>query len=270
MEIKAITLDIKSERYDKFLKNNNHLKIKTFKAIIGKNLSEEEIIAENLATKDLLYDERFFSYGAIGCAASHKAIWKNSIEENKNILVLEDDCCTNPKIEEFIENNINILNDCDICFFGINTNSVLQIKNPQGLQFSSIGFNPAYPTSEWIKNAFNQTNIKNIIFNKLIIGFGTWCYFITPLGAKKLTELIFPLSLKEIKIPLINNGQSRIMGLISIDRSGCAIYKKINALITYPFLAYNQNNNISTTDHNQEFNILFRDNLKIKKTNYND
>ena len=260
MKIISISIDSKSERYYKFLKNNNHLKIKTFNAIIGKNLSEEKILAENLATKDLLYDERCFSYGAIGCAASHKAIWKDSIDKNENFLVLEDDCCTNPKIEEFIEKNINILNECDICFFGMSTNSVIHIKTPQGLQFSSIGFNPSYPTFDWIKNAFNQTDINNIIFNKLIIGFGTWCYYITPLGAKKLTELIFPLSLNKIEIPLINNGQSRIMPLISIDRSGCSIYKQINALITYPFLAFNQNNNLSTTDYKQDFNRLVKDN----------
>ena len=226
MEILSITLDSKSERYYKFLKKNNHLKIKNFNAIIGKNLSEKEILSDNLVTKDLLHNERFFSYGAIGCAASHKAIWKNSIDENKNFLVLEDDCDTHPKIEEFIEKNINILNECDICFFGMHTNSVIQIKTPHGLQFSSINFNPSHPTFDWIKNALNQTDINKIIFNKLIIGFGTWCYYITPIGAKKLTELIFPLSLKKTEIPLINNGQSRTMGLISIDRSGCAIYKK--------------------------------------------
>ncbi len=250
MEIVSITLDSKSERYYKFLRNNNHLKIKTFNAIVGKNLSEEEILAENLATKDLLYDKRFFSNGAIGCAASHKAIWKKSIDENKKFLVLEDDCCTHPKIEEFIEKNKNALNECDICFFGMHTNSVIQIKTPQGLEFSIFNFNPNYPSFDWMKNAFNQTNIKKIIFNKLIIGFGTWCYYITPVGAKNLTDLIFPLSLQKIEIPLINNGQSRTMGLISIDRSGCAIYKQINALLTYPFLAYNQNSNISSTDIN--------------------
>ena len=65
-----------------------------------------------------------------------------------------------------------------------------------------------------------------------------------------MIELIFPLSLKETEIPLINNGQSRFMGQISIDRSGCAIYKQINAFITYPFLAYNQNSNIFSTDIN--------------------
>lgn len=267
MEILSITLDSKSERYYKFLKKNNHLKIQNFNAIIGKNLSAKEILAENLATKDFLYDERFFSYGAIGCAASHKAIWKKSIDENKKILVLEDDCCTHPKIEDFIEKNIKILNECDICFFGMHTNSVIKIKTPQGLQFSSIGYNPAHPTYEWIKNAFNQTDIKHITFNKLIIGFGFWCYYITPIGAKKLIELIFPLSLKKTEIPLINSGQSRIMPLISIDRSGCAIYKQINALITYPFLAYNPNKNISTTEHNIEFNRLDKNNLKMIKTN---
>ena len=247
METLAITIDSKAKRFINFLENNAHLKIIPFDAIVGKNLSKEEILKSNLATNDFLHNEQFFSYGAIGCAASHKKIWKKSIEENKNFLILEDDCFTHPKIEQFIKENAQILDKCDVCFFGLTTNSVIQIKSPEGLQFSSIYFDPAHPNPDWIKHAFQQTNIKKIILNKLITGFGTWCYFVTPKGAKELTELIFPLSLEKIEIPLINRGQSRIMQLISIDRSGCAIYKKINALMTYPFLAYNQNIDVSTT-----------------------
>ena len=247
METLAITIDSKAKRFLYFLENNAHLKITPFDAIFGKSLSKEEILKNNLATNDFLSHEKFFSYGAIGCAASHKKIWEKSIYENKSFLILEDDCFTHPKIEQFIKEKIQILDSCDICFFGLTTNSVMQIKSPEGLQFSSIYFDPAHPNPDWIKSAFQQTDIKKIIFNKLITGFGTWSYYVTPNGAQKLIELIFPLSLETTEIPLINCGQSRMMPLISIDRSGCAIYNKINALMTYPFLAYNQNIEISTT-----------------------
>ena len=85
MEIVSITIDSKSKRYYEFLKNH-HLEVKNFNAIIGKNLSEEKILSENLATNDLLHEKRFFSYGAIGYVVFHKAIREKSINENKKFL----------------------------------------------------------------------------------------------------------------------------------------------------------------------------------------
>ena len=99
-------------------------------------------------------------------------------------------------------------------FFGLTTNSFIQIKSPEGLQFSNIYFDPAHPNPDWIKSVFQQTDIKKINFNKLILGFGTWSYYVSPNGAQKLTELIFPLSLQKTEIPLINCGQSRIIPFI--------------------------------------------------------
>ncbi len=249
MEIIAITLNKKGKRFTNFLENNSHMNIKPFDAIIGKNLTSKQILSENLATQDFLSHDEFFSFGALGCAASHKTIWKRSMQENKDFLVFEDDCYSHPKIELFIKENINILSSSDICFFGLTTNSVMQIESQQNLRFSSIYFEPPYPDPKWIKDAFSKTDINRIIFNKLIIGFGFWAYYLTPKGAKKLIDMIFPLSLKTTPIPLINNGQPRKMPLISIDRSGCAIYRKINALMTYPFLAYNSNKDLSTTHY---------------------
>ena len=249
MENLAITMDKKGKRFISFVKNNAHLKITPFEAIVGKNLLKKDILSENIATADFLSNKNLFSYGAIGCAASHKKIWETSIKERKDFLVFEDDCYVHPQIESFIKVNKNILSLSDICFFGLTTNSVMQVKSPQDLQFSSIYFDPNYPEPEWIKDAFSKTDINRIIFNKLIIGFGFWAYYLTPKGAKKLIELIFPLSLKTIPIPLINSGQTQQMPCISIDRSGCAIYKQINALMTYPFLAYNSNRLVSTTDY---------------------
>ena len=249
MDIFAITMDKQGRRFRSFVENNAHLKIEPFEAIKGNKLSEMEILKENLATSEFLSNNDLFSYGAIGCAASHKKIWERSMKEGKDFLVFEDDCFVHPQIQLFIDSNKKILQTSDICFFGLTTNSVMQVKSKQDLEFTSIYFNPAYPKPEWINNAFSKTDINKIIFNKLIIGFGFWAYYLTPKGAKKLIELIFPLSLKTTPIPLINHGHPQNMPCISIDRSGCAIYKKIDALMTYPFLAYNQNINISSTDY---------------------
>lgn len=249
METLAITLDKKGERYKTFIENNSHLDINPFQAIIGKNLTKQKILEEKIATLDLISHDTFFSYGAFGCAASHKAIWEESRRTKKEFLVFEDDCYTHPQIGEFIKDNSKTLKSCDICFFGLTTNSVVEVLSPQGIQFSKIYFNPAYPNPDWIKNAFSKTSIKKIMFNKFLTGFGYWAYYVTPKGADKLIDLIFPLSLKTTKIPLIRSGQTADMPCISIDRAGCAVYKQIDALMTYPFLAYNQNTNKSTTHY---------------------
>ena len=44
METLAITIDSKAKRFVNFLENNAHLKIIPFDAIVGKNLSKEEIL----------------------------------------------------------------------------------------------------------------------------------------------------------------------------------------------------------------------------------
>lgn len=248
MDIIAITNNINSGRYKKFLKNNSHLEIRAFEAILGKNLSHDEILNQNLATSQLISHKGLFSSGAIGCGASHRAIWKYCIEEQKNLLVLEDDCYTHPKIMEYIRSNKKTLDACDICYFGLHTNSVIKLKSPEGLQFSSIYFDPSYPDPEWIRTYFHKTDLKKINLNKLIIGFGTWAYYLTPKGASKLDDLVFPLSLKTTPIPLIDCGRTKDIICTSIDRSACSIYEKIDALITYPFLAHNTNKDISTTE----------------------
>ena len=109
METLAITLDKKGERYKTFIENNSHLDINPFQAIIGKNLTKQKILEEKIATLDLISHDTFFSYGAFGCAASHKAIWEESRRTKKEFLVFEDDCYTHPQIGEFIKDNSKTL-----------------------------------------------------------------------------------------------------------------------------------------------------------------
>jgi glycosyl transferase family 25 len=234
-ETVAITLDAQGSRFNDFTRNNKHLNITPFQAVRGDELAKEEIVKQRLATDDLA-STTLLTSGAIGCAASHKAIWEKSVKETKSYFAMEDDCYTHPKINDFIATNIDRLTNADICFFGINTDSILVSTSPQGLTSVSL-FEPKHPSPEWIAKSLSKTSANRVELHRLIKAFGSCAYFISPKGAQKLIERIFPLSLKTTNIPLI----SQRMPAISIDRSGCAIYAEIEALICKPFLAYTPN-----------------------------
>ena len=83
------------------------------------------------------------------------------------ISYLEDDCLTHPKVIDFINANLAKLQNADICFFGINTDSILHSISPTGLVSLSI-FTPKYPSEEWIRNALSKTSIKEVAMHRLI------------------------------------------------------------------------------------------------------
>ena len=236
----AITLDPEGKRYKTFLENNSHLQIDTFQGVKGADLSIEEIISQGLATKELALSS-LLTNGAIGCAASHKAIWDKASTGEKGYFVLEDDCYTHPRTTDFINYNLEPLMNIDICFFGINTDSILQSVAPTGLASLSL-FNPKHPSEEWIRNALSKTSVKEVAMHRLIKALGACAYFISPRGAKKLSAEIFPLSLATTNIPLITDK----MPAISIDRAGCGAYLQLEAYICQPFLAYTPNTDSTT------------------------
>lgn len=238
----AITLDPEGRRYKTFLENNNHIEIDTFQGVKGTDLSKEEIISQGLATNELALSP-LLTNGAIGCAASHKTIWGKAAKEGKGYFVLEDDCYTHPRAADFINNNLALLMNVDICFFGINTDSILQSVSPAGLVSLSL-FDPKHPNQEWIRNALSKTSAEEVALHRLIKAFGFCAYFISPGGAKKLSATIFPLSLEATNIPLITEK----MPAISIDRAGCRAYSQLGAFVCQPFLAYTPNTDSTTKE----------------------
>jgi tetratricopeptide (TPR) repeat protein/GR25 family glycosyltransferase involved in LPS biosynthesis len=236
----AITLEPTGERYLEFKFNNKHLEITPFLALRGTDISKEEATSQGIATEELMATS-LLTPGALGCAASHRSIWEKCSNGNKGLLVLEDDCYTHPHIVEFITENLERLMNADICFFGINTDSILRVALPSGLSRLSL-FNPKNPSPDWIRAALSKTDIQNLKLHKLEKAFGFCAYFISPMGSQHLSRRIFPLSLKTTEIPLITDK----MPAISIDRSGCSIYSQLNALVCEPFLAYTPNINSST------------------------
>lgn len=238
----AITLDPKGKRYQTFLENNNHLQVESFLGVKGANLTREEMISQGLATRELVFSP-LLKYGLVGNAASHRAIWEKVIQENQCYFILEDDCYTHPRVAEFINRNLALLTMIDICFLGINTNSILQSVSPTGL-VSVSQFDPKHPSEEWIKKAISKTKTEEVKLHRLLKAFGFCAYFISPGGARKLIKEIFPLSLATTNIPLITER----MPAISIDRAGCCVYPRLRAFICEPFLAYTTNTDSQTSE----------------------
>ena len=236
----AITLDPESKRYQTFIENNGHLEVDAFRGIKGAELSKEEIIKKGLATQDLL-TSGLSNNGRLGAAASHRAIWHMAAKEGRGYFALEDDAHTHPRINDFINDNLDRLMNIDICLFGINTDSILQSISPVGLCSVSI-FQPKFPNQEWIRHAFSKTNPQKVELHRLIKAFGFCAYFISPNGAKRLEEKIFPLSTRVTQIPLITDK----MPASGPDRAANGAYSQLQAFVSQPFLAYTPNTDSST------------------------
>jgi len=81
-------MDPEGTHYKTFLENNNHLPLENFQEVKGSDLSKKEIISQGLAIDDLA-STTLLTSGAVGCAASHRAIWQNASKTTTDILYLK-------------------------------------------------------------------------------------------------------------------------------------------------------------------------------------
>ncbi len=114
----VINMDKNKERLEKIKKNFDNLKLKfnRFKAIDGKELNKHQI--DNTTTS--LCQNLLCNRGMVGCALSHKELWKQLIDDvnTEYYLILEDDSIiTNNSIDiikkiepKMLEYSIDFLN----------------------------------------------------------------------------------------------------------------------------------------------------------------
>jgi GR25 family glycosyltransferase involved in LPS biosynthesis len=180
--------------------------------------------------------------GALGCAASHREVWKKAANTPSGMLIMEDDVITHPRLPELIDKHMQFFEKQDIVHFTLNTDSVLHVESPAGLRQVTL-FAPRYPEEDWIKAALSRTNIETVGMWKLLNTFGMCCYFLSARGAEKLLEKVFPLRLDTTKIPLILQED---MPQYSLDRRMNALYQSLNAHMCMPFLAFTPNGDSTT------------------------
>lgn len=200
-------------------------------------------IATGLFTASAI-NSRIVSNGTIGCAASHRLLWQSCLEQNKPLLILEDDVIMHPELNLFLLSRIDQLSQADIILFAANTDSSVRYTSNQGLQHSTC-FQPHHPESSWIMEAFRKTDPSNCTLHQLSKACGLSCYFITSAGAKKLLDQVLPLNLRTVEYPFIVNGLNET----AIDWRLSSLYDSLKAFIVMPFLAYSPNLDSSTQGH---------------------
>jgi len=239
-EAHVITLDPSSPRFRQFQQNNQHLQCSVFTGVRGADLSLAERIYQGLMTPQAIA-ARLATDGEIGCAASHKRLWEKAAASANGLLILEDDAATHPDLVSYIAKNFDQISQSDLCLFAINTDSIFEVEQPSGLRQSCV-LKPKYPDYDWIKNALAMTDWRFVQSWKLISGFGLCCYFITPHGAQRLLDLVFPLTEQKTHLPAFN---LTIPG-ISVDKRLNAFYPGMDARVSIPFLAFSPNTNSTT------------------------
>lgn len=160
--------------------------LERFEAIDGKDINIDTIdssIITNNARKDILANkQRIFgvslTFGALGCALSHKIIYEQCSKSIKPYLIFEDDIIIDSNFDAQLE---ILLNECE---------------QYQDIDILYLGFH-------------NIPHAKKIIINDVIskpdgLVCGTYGYVVWPKAAQKILDIIFPLNI-QIDSSLSNN-----------------------------------------------------------------
>jgi glycosyl transferase family 25 len=139
-----------------------------FPAIDGRQLSEDEIGAVYDAKRAATTEWGQLTRGEIGCALSHRAIWKSLIDSgDSGWLVIEDDIVLAPDVPEWLAQLSELAQDGDVVPF-VKT-------SPTPYYFRRVKL-----ASRWLVYP-NQSFI------------GATAYYITPLAARRLLEASTPI-----------------------------------------------------------------------------
>lgn len=175
-----INLDNRLDRNIHFLTQitkSNIIKpnIKRYSAIDGKNIDplvlDSGFISNNI--RDEAYSTLYKTWGisltpgAIGCALSHYALYKECLDNKyETMFIFEDDIYINDDIDYYIEQALNLNHkNFDIIYFGY-TNNIKLIPIQDNIFFSRV--------------------------NSRV--HGTFAYMITQIGANKILKNVFPIS----------------------------------------------------------------------------
>lgn len=134
-QIKIYVINLKSSidrrKYIENLLSKLGLNFEIFDAVIGKDLNEQFI--ENIYDSEKARKNfgRELSKGEIGCALSHKTLWKKIVEEKIDYaLILEDDIMLDSKIHDVIKYFISTHLNWDVVLLsGSNSRRIPIYKN---------------------------------------------------------------------------------------------------------------------------------------------
>jgi glycosyl transferase, family 25 len=174
------------------------LNFNLFEGIDGAVLSDDEAVRSGIVARNT----NGYTRGMIGCAASHLALWKQCGSGERNFIIFEDDAFIRHDFKEQVEALISNRHDWDIVLFGFNTDSLLDIQMAQHCRFAGV-FSCPFPSADQLASFVRETD--ELRLYRLHNAFGGCGYGISPRGARKFMQVVFPLDNRPVFIPYWKN-----------------------------------------------------------------
>jgi GR25 family glycosyltransferase involved in LPS biosynthesis len=217
-------------------RNADHDDIEVFDAIDGKTVEITASADGAISNNDLDYTS-----SAIGCALSHRALWKHAIALDESITICEDDVVLHRDFSDQARRLIEFVGrDWDLILWGWNFDAPLVAEISPNLSPCAMQFDQQSLRANW--RSYITTPIAPSAL-KLWSAFGIPCYSISPNGAKKFLSNSFPLKNFVWTVPCFGYGVSNY----GIDVAMCSIYRQTDSFVCFPPLAVTENDHAIST-----------------------
>ncbi len=175
-----------------------------------------------------------YSRGAVGCAMSHAALWKQCAASTDTFVIFEDDALLR---HDFVRQSQALLSShhsWDLIFFGCNTDTIVSVPYAGGIEFTGQ-FSTLYPTAAQLDSFVTATDDIGLL--RLKFSFGLCGYAVSPEGARKLVEKCLPMDNR----PVLIAPENRTFPAYSIDCMMIDAYSEVRAFMCFPPLVMTPN-----------------------------
>jgi len=210
-------------RLDMFLRYNKHVKFEVFKAIDGSDLTPVGA----------------YGNGGMGNAMSHIELWKKCIQLNESITICEDDAMLHEHFQTYQD---QYKNEYDFICWGWNFDAHLWVSTDPFVSPIKMEFSQNIMRGN--KQGYLSRAITPIIM-KLHLFNGTFCYTISPNGAKRFLEICWPLK-TTVTATIPQLGQINI-NPAGLDSAMPEAYQQTNSVVCFPPLALCDNDHSTST-----------------------
>jgi glycosyl transferase, family 25 len=195
-----------------------------------------------------LFDEHYYSRGAVGAAMSHVGMWKLAIEKDRPITVAEDDAVFS---REFSARAAGILSelpaDFDFVLWGFNFDMFVSFECIPGISTCLAQFDQAMMRTTIAQ--FQHTDTSRSKAYPLLCAFGILCYTISPKGAREFMSRLLPLQPKVLSFPDASRTEARTQHFrtAGIDNHLNGIYGETKSFVCFPPLVVTRNERETST-----------------------
>lgn len=243
----VLNLARRPERLERFFGwNAGHgLDFQVVAAVDGLGLDGLGLGRAALAAAGILAPEtETFSDGALGNALSHRGQWLECIAENRPRLICEDDACLRGDLRHHLPRLERTLARADLLFLGYNTDAPLALLMSGGLATETYFGKPlgaGDPGDRLAAFSGNDRRRQCPAVHRALAVWGTIAYAVTPVGARRLLDICFPLSSTRSVRQYILGRDVQVAALDGMI-SWALAQNKLRAVACLPPLALSPNN----------------------------